>query len=78
ITDCDNQPVANAVVTVERCKDKKLFSTVTNSKGQASFPLCKKEICKTRISQVGFNEKDIPKVGDNCNGDNCTIKICSE
>lgn len=78
IKDCDNKPVVGATITVERCLDKKKFSTLTDSKGEGSFPLCKEEICKTKVSLVGFESKDVPKVGDNCKGNNCTIKICSD
>jgi hypothetical protein len=78
IKDCSNEPVSGATITIERCSDKKLFHTVTDARGEGSFSLCKKEICKTRVAVVGFETKNVPKVGDNCQGNNCTIKICSD
>ncbi len=77
ITDCADQGVEGVTVTVERCSDRKAFFTITDSKGQAFFALCKKEICKTKLSFVGAEPKEVPKVGDDCKGDKCTIKLCS-
>ena len=78
VVDCKDVPVAGATITVERCSDKKQFSSVTNNSGQASFSLCKKDICKTKISSVGYEFKVVSKVGNNCNDNNCKIKICSD
>ncbi|MBN9297593.1 MAG: carboxypeptidase regulatory-like domain-containing protein [Filimonas sp.] len=78
IKDCKDNPVEGATITVERCSDKKKFNTTTNSKGEGSFPLCKEEICKTKISSVGYESRDVSSVGNNCKGNNCIIKICSD
>jgi hypothetical protein len=80
ITDCDNQPVQSATITVERCSDRKLFHTVTDSNGKGSFPLCKNEICSTKVTMVGMEEKKVRGVGDSCSGPDtnlqCQLKIC--
>lgn len=82
IRDCDNIAVVGASVTVERCTDKKLFTSVTNSKGEATFPLCKTTICRVKVAYAGYATKDIKgNIGENCKGDqnaNCDIKICSD
>ena len=81
VTDCDDKPVANATVVLETCKDKKKFAVSTDSNGEASFDLCKSDICRISISYVGYNVKEISNVKDCCKGGTdsvCKIKLCSE
>ncbi|MDB5117683.1 MAG: hypothetical protein JWQ79_3175 [Mucilaginibacter sp.] len=78
VTDCNNEGVPGATVTVSMCKDNQTKSLSTNVSGKAVFTICKKDICKIKITAVGFE----PTLASDCSGpaDNttCKVKICKD
>lgn len=81
VTDCQDKPVSNATVLIETCKKKEKKFIVTNLKGEATFAICKDDICRINISVVGYSDKEIKRVSEVCKGQintTCSIKICDE
>ena len=80
ITDCTNTPVAGASVLITKCSDGKVLGSSTDVNGKASFAVCKSDICKTRVTFVGYTEKSKNGVAGDCSGSDknstCKLNIC--
>lgn len=80
VTDCDGEPVIGANVIIETCEGEEI-SSVTDIDGKARFKVCSKDICKVRISYIGYATYSTSNISDECTVDEegnatCELKIC--
>lgn len=78
VQDCDGSAVESAQVSIQACcGDNQKSAKKTNSSGEATFPVCAKDICKRRIVLSGFATSESAGNCTESDGDSrCTVKIC--
>src|ERR1700743_3337657 len=80
VNDCDGKPIPGVTVSITICSTKKDAATTTNSKGIATFPVCKSDICKSRITFIGYQGNTKNGLIGDCSGSDsnttCKINLC--